>query len=380
MPTFQLKPADIDPLLEGLAIFGTGGGGSPAWGKAILENDFANGRTPSLVDLDSIPDDCTVVCGGIMGSVKVLEQMGTDNIMRHWEERFELLDVTRVMERLLGRRIDHVVPFEVGGLNTPVVLSLGARMGLPVIDGDALGRSAPETQMTSFIGHGVSLTPMPLIDFKGNVVVVQAAADPTYPDQLGRWVVSNGGGLGANNHYPMSGAQAKAAVIPNTISASLALGRAVRHARAQGQDPVQTVAGHVGGALLHAGEVVAMAEEESLGFYYTTARIRGGGQFAGQQADLVIKNETMMLSINGEPKAYFPDLVLLLEPETGRGMMSIELRMGSRVSLVGLACHRRLRQAALSPEGQRAFSAARYGRPQEMYRPIESLVPELAAA
>jgi hypothetical protein len=61
-------------------------------------------------------------------------------------------------------------------------------------------------------------------------------------------------------------------------------------------------------------------------------------------------------------------------------MMSIELRMGSRVSLVGLACHRRLRQAALSPEGQRAFSAARYGRPQEMYRPIESLVPELAAA
>jgi len=69
----------------------------------------------------------------------------------------------------------------------------------------------------------------------------------------------------------------------------------------------------------------------------------------------------------------------LLEPETGRGMMSVELSVGSRVSLVGLPCHRRLRQAALSPEGQRAFSAARYGRVQEVYSPIESLVPELAA-
>ena len=379
MPTFQLTQTDIDPLLEGLAILGTGGGGSPAWGKAILENDFACGRAPSLIDLEEISDEATVVSGGIMGSVKVLEKMGTENVMRHWEERFELLEVNRVMERLLGRTIDHVVPFEVGGLNTPVMLSLGARMGAPVIDGDALGRSAPETQMTSFIGHGVGLTPMPLIDFNGNVVVVQAAADPTYPDQLGRWVVTNGGGLGANHHYPMTGAQAKAAVIPNTVSASLTLGRAVQQARANGRDPVATVAGQLGGAILHTGVITAMAEEESLGFYYTTARLRGGGRFAGQEAELVIKNETMMLSINGKPKAYFPDLVLLLEPGTGRGMMSIELRVGHQVSLVGLPCHPRLREAALSPEGQRAFSPARYGRAQDAYRPIESLVPELAA-
>jgi DUF917 family protein len=226
MATLQLRPEDIEPLLEGLAIFGTGGGGSPAWGKAILENDFACGRTPQLIDLAAISDQATVVSGGIMGSVKVLEQMGTENIMRHWEERFELLEVTRVMEGLLGRSVDHVVPFEVGGLNTPVMLSLGARLGRPVIDGDALGRSAPETQMTSFIGNGVSLTPMPLVDLQGDVVVVQHATHATFPDQVGRFVITHGGGLGANNHYPMTGETAKRVVIPNTISGSLGLGRA----------------------------------------------------------------------------------------------------------------------------------------------------------
>jgi DUF917 family protein len=373
MPTFELRHGDIEPLLEGLAIFGTGGGGSPAWGKAILEHDFAVGRKPRLIDLDEIGDDSTVVSGGIMGSVKVLEAMGTENVMRHWEERFELLDVTRVMEGLIGRSIDHVVPFEVGGLNTPVILSLGARMGIPVIDGDALGRSAPETQMTSFIGHGVSLTPMPLVDMHGNVVVVQHAAESTFPDQVGRFVVTRGGGLGANNHYPMRGKTAKRVIIPNTISGSLELGRAVQQARRAGTDPVDVVAGVVGGERVFTGMIRAMQEQEALGFYFTSAEIEGQDKSAGHVAQLVIKNETMYLAIDGEARAYFPDLVLMLDPGTGRGIMSVELEVGSAVSLVCVACHPRLREAVLSGTAEAAFSPARYGRPDDRYHPLEAL-------
>jgi uncharacterized protein len=79
------------------------------------------------------------------------------------------------MEELLGRRIDAIVPFEAGGLNSPVVLTLAARMGIAAIDGDALGRSAPETQKASWYGHGVEVTPMPLADSYGNIVVVSKA-------------------------------------------------------------------------------------------------------------------------------------------------------------------------------------------------------------
>jgi DUF917 family protein len=378
MATYEFKPADIEPLLEGLAILGTGGGGSPDWGRAILENDFALGRKPQIIDLNEIDDDSTVVCGGIMGSVKVLEAMGTENVMAHWEETFELLEVTRIMEGLLGRQIQHIVPFEVGGLNTPVIMTLAARMGITVLDGDGLGRSAPETQMTSFIGHGVRLTPMPLIDFKGNVVIVQEADDPTYPDQLGRWVVTNGGGLGANNHYPMTGAQAKEAVIPNTISGSLELGRVVLKARQEGEDPVDTIAERVDGLILHKGEIKELEEAESMGFYFTTAMISGFGEFDGQVADLIIKNETMMLSIDGKPKAYFPDMILLLDPDNGRGIMSVELKVGSRVALVGLPCHPRLRSSATSEAGRMAFSPTRYGQDQVKYKPIEELVSQLS--
>ncbi len=374
MPVYTFKSEDITPLLEGLAILGTGGGGSPEWGKAIMENDFRHGRYPQIIALEQISDDATVVSGGIMGSVKKLEEFGTDAIMAHWEERFELELVTRVMEGILGKRVDHVVPFEVGGLNTPVVLSLGARLGIPIIDGDALGRSAPETQMTSFIGHGVSLTPMPLIDYDGNVVIVRSATTSTYPDQLGRWVVSNGGGLGANNHYPMTGRQAKRAVIPGTISGALRLGQAVLAARAAGKDPIDAIAAQLQGKRIFEGQIERLDEEAKLGFYFTVCSLQGDGACRGRTAKLVIKNETMLLEVDGKTRAIFPDLVLLLEPETGRGLMSVELRSCMKIVLVGVPCHPRLREAVRSEAGAAAFSPERYGCPDLRYRPIEELV------
>jgi len=373
MAIYTFTPDDIEPLLEGLAILGTGGGGSPEWGKAIMHNEFAHNRYPQIIPLDEISDTAMVVSGGIMGSVKKLEEFGTEAIMAHWEERFELGEVTKVMEGILGKTIHHMVPFEMGGLNTPVVLSLGARMGFPIIDGDALGRSAPETQMTSFIGHGVSLTPMPLIDYYGNVVIVQDAINATYPDQLGRWVVTNGGGLGANNHYPMTGRQAKQAVVPGTISTALRLGREVLAARASRRDPVSAAALQLRGKKLFAGEITHLKEEESLGFYFTTATLAGIGPYEGQSAQLTIKNETMLLEIGRRARAIFPDLVLLLEPGTARGIMSVELRMGWRVELVGVPCHPRLRTSARSELGKEAFSPTRYGRPDLSYQPIEEL-------
>ena len=44
MSQYVLTREDMEPLLEGLAVFGTGGGGSPLFGKAIMENDFKKGR------------------------------------------------------------------------------------------------------------------------------------------------------------------------------------------------------------------------------------------------------------------------------------------------------------------------------------------------
>ena len=298
----RLSAADIEPLLQGLAILGTGGGGNPDWGRQILENDVRRGRAWQVIDLDEVADDALVVCAGMMGSVKAIEAIGFAALLERWEDDFPLLTVVRAMEGLLGRRIDAVIPFEAGGLNSPVVLTLAARMGIPAVDADALGRSAPETHMTSWHGHGVAITPMPLADSEGNIVIVSQAATPTYVDEIGRMVISRGGHLGANCHHPMSGREARDYSVPGTFSAAAALGRAVGEAA----DPVAAAMAALGASQLFRGRVVGLSEEEHPGFYVTSVLLAGDGADQDREARLIVKNETMALLRRREPPGHVP--------------------------------------------------------------------------
>ncbi len=373
MSTYILQKEDVAPLLEGLAVLGTGGGGSPSWGKAILEKEMAAGREIKIVDPADLPDDALIVCGGMMGSVKTLEEMSIDGLLEKWENRFELMEACRVMESFLGKKIDFLIPFEVGGLNTPIIMAAAARLGLVTVDGDALGRSAPETQMTSFLGHGVSLTPMPLVDATGNAIVVVEQCSSVFADQIGRWMITRGGGMGANNHYPMSGAELKKAAVPNSVSLALATGQGILKARESGACPVSAAAAVLKAFPLFAGTVSSLEGEDVGGFYITNVTLAGEAEDAGREAKMVIKNETMALWIDGAVKAVFPDLVCMLDPESGEGIMSVDLAKGKRLTLIGMPCHPILRKGLQNPAAAEAFGGARYGHPELQYIPIEVL-------
>lgn len=348
---------------------GTGGGGSAAFGRAIIENDLARGRQYTLVSLNEVPDDALVVSGGIMGSVKVLDRFSPEEIVEQWERKFEPLLAFRAMEEHLGRKIEYLVPFELGGLNTPVILSLAARVGIPVIDGDGLGRAAPETQMTSFQGHGVPIVPMPLVDWEGNVIIVKEASSPFVPDEIGRFVITRAGGLGANAHYPMTGEVARNVIIPDTISFSLDLGRQLVSL----SDPSQAakaIADQTGGRFVLHGSVASIREEEAMGFLVQKAEITETSSV--ETMEIIIKNEFMMAAKDGQVGCVFPDLIMMID-ERSRGIMSSELEVSQQVWLIVAPCHPRLRAAAQTLEGKAAFSPERFGEPRVLYQPVERL-------
>lgn len=362
---------EIEPFLLGLGFMGTGGGGSLAFGREIMLNDQARGRRYQVVSPAEVPDGALVVSGGIMGSVKALERFSVREIVSGWEERFEALIALRAMEEVLGQQVDFLVPFELGGLNTPVILSLGARAGIPVVDGDGLGRAAPETQMTSFAGHGVSIVPMPLADAEGNLVVVKEAVSPFVPDEVGRFVVTKAGGMGANSHYPMDGRTFREVVVPGTLSLALKLGKRVVSL----SDPeavAQAVAEELGGRFAFRGTVRELSESEAMGFFVQTALIEGEGPYRGSTLEVTIKNEYMMAAKDGVVGCIFPDLIIAIG-EDGRPVMSVELVFGKRVWVVLAPCAPKLREAALSPVGKEALGPARFGHPEIEYCPVEEL-------
>ena len=111
-------------MLTGVGILGTGGGGDPVtFGKPLVDWDYQRGRVYEITDPNHIKDDAFIVCGGYMGSVNVFKSVG--DLLEGWETRYELHEAMKISERITGKKVNHLVPFELGGTNTTVMLGCG---------------------------------------------------------------------------------------------------------------------------------------------------------------------------------------------------------------------------------------------------------------
>jgi len=363
---------ELEWMLKGMGLLGTGGGGDPwAWGISVIEADLAKGRSYTIVSPDEVEDDALVVSGGYLGSVA--EDRTLDRVIDTWEKSFELEGAMREIESILGKKIGYLVPFEMGGGNTPVILSAGARLGIPVVDGDAVGRAAPETHMTSFIGHGISLTPMPLVDSTGTVVTVKSSDSITLPDEVGRFLVSTRPGFMANAHYPMSGADLKRSVIPNTITETIAWGKCMASLDGTPEEKLDRLCQQFSALPLLHGRVVDMKGENRGGFYHARTRVEGLGAYDGHTVELTIKNEYMLARLDGEPVTVFPDLIMMMDPEDNEGVLTPDIKEGLEVIVLVRPCHERLRTAMKHPLGAEAFSSKRYNE-DVPFQPVEQLL------
>jgi hypothetical protein len=308
-----------------------------------------------------------------MGSVKAFTSIG--DMLETWETRYELYEALKITEMTSDKKVDHLVPFELGGTNTTVMLSLASRAGITSVDGDGLGRSAPETQMITFVGYGISLCPMPVVTKGGSVVIVQETSSPALADEIGRFAVVQDGGAGANNHYYQTGAQLKKSVIPNSISKSIELGKAIREANESSSSSIDAFLDIMGGKMLTTGIVEEVKGEDKAGHWHVLVTIKSHdlqGEF-----QLVVKNEYMMAMCDEQPVVMFPDLICLHYPDTGHGIMSADLKEGMNVVVTAVPAHERLLYAGSTKVGKKAFSPERYGHPELEYMPMEDIIKNL---
>src|ERR671938_304392 len=187
------------------------------------------GLYAEVVEAASVPDAATVLSVGGIGAPTV----AIEKIRRGDEE----VQALRAIERHTGRRVDALVPVEIGGANSIRPLIVGALTGLPVVDADGMGRAFPELQMTTFFVYGVRPTPTAVADEKGNVVIVDAAVDATAVERIARLVCIYMGGTAGMALGLMSGADMKRTSVLGTLSLARRLGQAVLTARDQHSDP-----------------------------------------------------------------------------------------------------------------------------------------------
>ena len=133
---FVLKESDLLPLSLGAALLGTGGGGNPYVGMLRARELLRKGASVEILPLEAIGDDDWIGSVGGIGAPVV----GVEKI-KQGQECFRAL---RGVEEAIGVRVAALISAEMGGSNSIEPILTAAYAGLPVVDGDGMGRAFPE--------------------------------------------------------------------------------------------------------------------------------------------------------------------------------------------------------------------------------------------
>lgn len=287
-----------------------------------------------MISVDDLDDDAFVVTIGAVGAPSVnLELLPSVD-----DPEIAL----RAFEGHIGRSIDAVVSFEIGGGNSLIPIAGAAALGIPVVNGDGMGRALPEAQMMTYPISGVSPTPALGLDYAGNIVTFETDTTATYERHIRAMSGAMGGMITAVEH-PMTGRQLKDSIVRDTISFSMELGQVLRTHRGN----AQRIAGPLGEAFgrslygdlfhIYTGKVVDYASSIVGGFDVGQATVE---PFDGDAPPLTIdiKNEYLVARIGDRVVASVPDLISVLDYETSTPINAERLRYGQRVTVYGVGC------------------------------------------
>jgi DUF917 family protein len=92
------------------------------------------------------------------------------------------------------------------------------------------------------------------------------------------------------------------------------------------------------GAVASTGRVSDMTDEGRTGHFVTTVRVQGTPEC--WKHDAAGRQERVMAGrVDDKLAGVLPDLLCVLEPVTGRGVISVELRPGLDITVVRVPCH-----------------------------------------
>jgi DUF917 family protein len=327
MPT--LNAEDLIALARGAAVLGTGGGGDPYIGKLMALQALAEHGPVQTVSPQDLPDDACVLPVAMMGAPTVMvEKLPSAD---------QIVVAVQTLARYLGVRPTHVACIEAGGINCTVPIIAAAQLGLPLVDGDGMGRAFPELQMVLPTLYGVHATPMAVVDEKGNRGLLDTI-DNAWAERLARTATVEMGCSTIVSLYSMTGAQVREAFVPGTLSRCVAIGRAIENARRELRDPVQAVEAILGGRLITSGKVIDVSRRTTTGFARGEATLDGLDEHAGQRLVLRFQNEHLIAQLDGTAVVTTPDLIIVLDRESGEPITTEALRYGHRVSVLGAPC------------------------------------------
>ncbi|MCL2913475.1 DUF917 domain-containing protein [Shewanella corallii] len=356
----------IKDLTRGAVFLGTGGGGDPYVGELLLLQEIRKGRHVRVIKASELADDAQVVSIAGIGAPSVL--------VEHLQSEDTCRSLVAKMEAQLGKKIDAIIPAEIGGLNSIIPMAVSAQLGLPVIDADGMGRAFPHLEMVTFSVYGSSAVPICIANEFGDSVIIEKTTTDRKAEDLARGICANLGAMIYSALYPMSGAETKAKAVHNTLSYCMEIGRGIREAREQLSNPIEGIMAILEqpdidrhARILFEGKVIDINRETRDGWHWASvvmAPLDGGDD----RFELDIQNEYLQGKLNGKTTCLVPDLIATLDLDTCEPLTAEALKYGQRLRVIGTAAAPIMRR----PECLKVFGPAGFGMDDE-FVPLEAL-------
>lgn len=349
---------EIEDIALGASLLGAGGGGDPYIGKLIAIHTIREYGEVTLLDPEEIPDDALIVPMAMMGAPTVVAEKFPGQ-----EDYKKIYDM---VSKFYGEQIYAFMPMEAGGLNSMIPIAASARLGIPLVDCDGMGRAFPELQMVTFTMGGISASPMALADEKGNSVILETISNK-WTEELARSVTMSCGGSVSVSLYAMRGKQMKEYSVKNIVTLSEVLGKTIRNIKdSEDLTPEELFLKESRGIRIFKGKIADVLRETNGKFNLGRVVLEGIGEDKGRKAEVVFQNENLAASVEGEYLITAPDLISLVDIETFIPITTESLKYGKRVYVIGMPCYPSWR----TPEGLELVGPRYFGIDTD-YIPLE---------
>ncbi|WP_298303697.1 DUF917 domain-containing protein [uncultured Erythrobacter sp.] len=327
--TNQITLDMLDDIAAGAAFLATGGGGDPYLACLCAKEGLKAYGPATIIAPDALADDAFVIAiGGVGAPTTSLELLPSVD---------EAARVVEAYAEHVGRRPDALVSFEIGGANSLIPMVAAAALDIPLVDGDGMGRALPEATMMTYAIAGIAPTPAVGLDYAGNVERFDVPDVQAYEPVIRRFAIERGG-MAVSAEFGMSGAELKACIVPETVSLSQRLGAYLRSDEGNAEDRELSLAKLFEGSIYGQLDLIA----SGLVTDYTSTVV--GGYDVGQAViessvagelpmKVSVKNEYLSVRQGEALIACLPDLITIVDFETGWPINAERLRFGMRVGI-----------------------------------------------
>ncbi|MGM0122827.1 hypothetical protein IGI37_000193 [Enterococcus sp. AZ194] len=350
----------VENIAIGAAFLGTGGGGDPYIGKMMALSAIKETGPVRLLSIEEVSDDDFFIPAAMMGAPSVL--------IEKFPKGDEFVRVFDKLSRYLGvENITGTYPMEAGGVNSMIPFVVAAKLGIPLLDCDGMGRAFPELQMTTFNLGGISATPMAITDEKGNIGISETI-DNKWTERLARVQTVEMGASSLISIYPSTGKQLKDHGVHNIITFSEKIGEIIRSNELEEAVKLANLLELIGGYELFEGKIVDVIRRVESGFNFGEATIEGLNKDIGSEIKVFFQNENLIAEKDGQPVAMTPDLICMVDLETLMPVTTEALKYGKRVRVLALPCDQKWR----TDEGIKTVGPKYFGYNLD-YVPVEKL-------